>query len=308
MEVGSGTVLAGLMKRLRPDADRLQRRGQRGRAGRSSRAGAVIKYDHDIASARQARDRDRHQQERRRDRARDRAGAGRSRARMSRWPVTRRWRGRSRGRGNRAQGRQALAAQCDVADAAQVEKFVSAGLDNLGQFGYSSEQRRDDARCLLLRMSEEDWDTVLDSNLKGAFLMTRAALKPMIKQRRGKIVNITRVMGLIANPGQANYSASKAGIIGFTRTVAKEVGSRNIQVNAVAPGFVETAMTETLGEDVKKAIIKDIPAGRLGTPEDVAGAVVFLCSPRSGLYHRADTDRRRRHDYLDHSNRKPEQI
>ena len=101
----------------------------------------------------------------------------------------------------------------------------------------------------------------------------------MIKQRGGKIVNITRVMGLIANPGQANYSASKAGIIGFTRTVAKEVGSRNIQVNAVAPGFVETALTETLSEDLKKTIIKDIPAGRLGTPEDVAGAVVFLCSP-----------------------------
>ena len=128
-------------------------------------------------------------------------------------------------------------------------------------------------------MSEQDWDTVIDGNLKGTFLMTRAALKPMIKQRGGKIVNITSVMGLIANPGQANYSASKAGIIGFTRTVAKEVGSRNIQVNAVAPGFMETAMTETLGEDVKKTIIKDIPAGRLGTPEDVAGVVVFLCSP-----------------------------
>jgi 3-oxoacyl-[acyl-carrier protein] reductase len=130
-------------------------------------------------------------------------------------------------------------------------------------------------------MSEEDWDAVLDSNLKGAFLMTRAALKPLIKQKRGKIVNITSVMGLIANPGQANYSASKAGLIGFTRTVAKEVASRNIQVNAVAPGFTETAMTEKLNDELKAAAVKQIPAGRFGTPEDVAQSVLFLCSPAS---------------------------
>jgi 3-oxoacyl-[acyl-carrier protein] reductase len=128
-------------------------------------------------------------------------------------------------------------------------------------------------------MSEDDWDTVLDTNLKGAFLMTRASLKPMIKQRRGKIVNITSVMGLIANPGQANYCASKAGLIALTKTVAKEVGSRNIQVNAVAPGFIQTAMTDKLGEDQRAAILKQVPAGRLGQPEDVAGVVAFLCSP-----------------------------
>ena len=181
----------------------------------------------------------------------------------------------------RARGRQALAAQCNVADAAQVEKFVSEVLTTWGSLDILVNNAGTTRDALTLRMSEQDWDTVLDGNLKGTFLMTRAALKPMFKQRRGKIVNITSVMGLIANPGQANYSASKAGIIGFTRTVAKEYGSRNIQVNAVAPGFVETALTETLGEDVKKGIIKDIPAGRLGTPEDVAGAVVFLCSPAS---------------------------
>jgi 3-oxoacyl-[acyl-carrier protein] reductase len=178
----------------------------------------------------------------------------------------------------RARGRQSLAFQCDVADAAQVEKFISGVLTTWGTLDIVVNNAGTTRDALTIRMSEQDWDTVIDGNLKGTFLMTRAALKPMIKQRSGKIVNITSVMGLIANPGQANYSASKAGIIGFTRTVAKEVGSRNIQVNAVAPGFVETALTETLGEDLKKAIIKDIPAGRLGTSEDIAGVVVFLCS------------------------------
>jgi len=119
---------------------------------------------------------------------------------------------------------------------------------------------------------------VLDTNLKGTFLVTRAAIKPMMKARHGKIVNITSVMGLIGNPGQANYSASKAGIIGFTRTVAKEVGSRGIQVNAVAPGFIETAMTESLAPELKDTVIKQIPAGRLGHPDDVARVVTFLCS------------------------------
>jgi 3-oxoacyl-[acyl-carrier protein] reductase len=178
----------------------------------------------------------------------------------------------------RAKGRQALPFQCDVSDAAQVEKFVSEVLTTWRTLDIVVNNAGTTRDALTLRMSEQDWDTVLDGNLKGTFLMTRAALKPMIKQRGGKIVNITSVMGLIANPGQANYSASKAGIIGFTRTVAKEVGSRNIQVNAIAPGFVETALTETLSEELRKSIIKDIPAGRLGTPEDVAGVVVFLCS------------------------------
>jgi 3-oxoacyl-[acyl-carrier protein] reductase len=132
---------------------------------------------------------------------------------------------------------------------------------------------------LVMRMSEEDWDTVMDTNLKGTFLVTRAAIKPMMKARHGKIVNITSVMGLVGNPGQANYSASKAGIIGFTRTVAKEVGSRGIQVNAVAPGFIETAMTESLKAELKDTVIKQIPAGRLGHPDDVARVVTFLCLP-----------------------------
>ena len=179
----------------------------------------------------------------------------------------------------RGKGRQAIGAQCDVANAAQVEELVGQVLTTWGSLDIVVNNAGTTRDALTLRMSEADWDTVLDGNLKGTFLMTRAALKPMVKQRRGKIVNIASVMGLIGNPGQANYSASKAGIIGMTRSVAKEVGSRNIQINVIAPGFIETALTSTLSDDVKKGIVKDIPAGRLGTPEDVAGVVVFLCSP-----------------------------
>lgn len=181
----------------------------------------------------------------------------------------------------RALGRQGLAAQCSVAEAADVEKFIGQVLTTWGSLDIVVNNAGTTRDGLVLRMSEEDWDTVLDSNLKGAFLMTRAALKCLVKQRRGKIVNITSVMGMMANPGQANYSASKAGLIGFTRTVAKEVASRNIQVNAVAPGFIETAMTSNLSEDLRASAVKQIPAGRLGSPEDVAQAVLFLCSPVS---------------------------
>ena len=144
---------------------------------------------------------------------------------------------------------------------------------------------------LLVRMSEEDWDTVMDGNLKGTFLMTRAALKPMIKQRRGKIVNITSVMGLIGNPGQANYSASKAGIIGFTRTVAKEVGSRNIQVNAVAPGFIETALTETLTRGDATGDPQRYSGGSSGYPGRCRGRRGLSLLPRRGLHDRPDADR-----------------
>jgi len=127
-------------------------------------------------------------------------------------------------------------------------------------------------------MSEEDWDAVLDANLKGTFLCTRAAAKLMIKQRSGRIINITSVMGQVGNPGQANYSASKAGIVGFTRTVARELGSRGITVNAVAPGFIETNMTDALKEEARAQILTKVPLNRLGTPEDVGGVVAFLAS------------------------------
>ena len=194
--------------------------------------------------------------------------------------------GRGGGDCRRSDG-SAIAAQCNVADAADVEKFVGQVLTSWGSLDIVVNNAGTTRDGLLLRMSEDDWDTVLDSNLKGTFLMTRAALKPMVKQRQGKIVNITSVMGLIANPGQANYSASKAGLIGFTRTAAKEVASRNIQINAVAPGFIETAMTGSMKDELKASVLKEVPAGRLGLPEDVANAVLFLCSPAARVISQA---------------------
>lgn len=131
---------------------------------------------------------------------------------------------------------------------------------------------------LLLRMSEKDWDLVLDVNLKSVFNCTQAVLKPMIKQRDGSIVNISSVVGQIGNASQVNYSASKAGIMGFTKSIAREVASRNITINAVAPGYIETEMTALLPEEVKQAFMSQIPLGRLGSTEDVAGAVYWLCS------------------------------
>jgi len=135
---------------------------------------------------------------------------------------------------------------------------------------------------LLMRMSEDAWDAVLDINLKGCFLCTKAVIPEMARQRYGRIINITSVAGFMGNPGQANYSASKAGIVGFTKTVAREYASRGITVNAVAPGFIETAMTDVLNEKIKEEIKKLIPIGRFGKVEDIANAVLFLASPESG--------------------------
>ena len=134
---------------------------------------------------------------------------------------------------------------------------------------------------LLLRMTEKDFDDVISANLKSVFNYTKAILKPMIQQRYGRIVNIASVVGLIGNPGQANYVASKAGVIGFTKAMARELASRNITVNAVAPGFIETSMTQKLDEKQREALLKNVPLGRMGTPEDVAKVVGFLCSPEA---------------------------
>lgn len=134
---------------------------------------------------------------------------------------------------------------------------------------------------LLIRMSEDDFDAVVDINLKGTFLCTKAAIKDMMKARKGRIINITSIVGVAGNPGQANYCASKAGIIGFTKSVAKEYGGKGVTVNAVAPGFIQTAMTDALPENVKEAYLKQIALGRFGTPEDIANVVEFLASDKA---------------------------
>ena len=131
---------------------------------------------------------------------------------------------------------------------------------------------------LIMRMSEDDWDAVLDTNLKGAFLTSKAAIRPMLRARAGRIVNLTSVVGLVGNAGQANYAAAKAGLVGLTKTLAKEVGSRGITVNAVAPGFIDTRLTDVLPTEIKEQLLKQTPLGRFGSPQDVAGAVAFLVS------------------------------
>jgi 3-oxoacyl-[acyl-carrier protein] reductase len=141
---------------------------------------------------------------------------------------------------------------------------------------------------LLLRMKQQDWDDVIQTNLTAVFRLTKGCLRRMMKERRGRIVNITSVVGLTGNAGQVNYAAAKAGLLGFTKSLAKELASRNITVNAVAPGFIDTDMTRGLSEEQRTALRAQIPAGRLGTPEDVAGAVLYLCSP-AAAYVTGDT-------------------
>jgi 3-oxoacyl-[acyl-carrier protein] reductase len=135
---------------------------------------------------------------------------------------------------------------------------------------------------LLLRMSEEDWDAILDTNLKSVYRMSKSCLRAMTKARKGRIISIASVVGAAGNPGQANYAAAKAGIMGFSKSLAREVGSRNITVNAVAPGFIETDMTRALSEQQRTALLGQIPLGRLGRPDDIAQAVAFLASPAAG--------------------------
>ena len=176
------------------------------------------------------------------------------------------------------QGGEAVAVRADVAVEADADALCARALEAFGKADILVNNAGMTRDGLLLRMSDADWDQVLDTNLKGAFHCTRAFARPMIRQRWGRIVNIASVIGLIGNAGQANYAASKAGLLGFTKAVAKELASRHITVNAVAPGFIETAMTDSLGEKVREGLLAQIPMGRLGTAEDVAHAVGYLCS------------------------------
>jgi 3-oxoacyl-[acyl-carrier protein] reductase len=179
-------------------------------------------------------------------------------------------------------GDRALGVACDVSDRTLIDAAIGATEKGLGPVDILVNNAGITRDNLLLRMSEAEWDEVLDANLKGAFHTTQAVLKGMMKRRSGRIINITSIIGLTGNKGQANYAASKAGLIGFTKSVAKEYGSRGILVNAIAPGFIETDMTSGLPEDLRKAMLAGIVLGRLGQPADVAGAVLFLASELSG--------------------------
>jgi len=178
----------------------------------------------------------------------------------------------------RNMGQRALELSGNVTVADEVNDFVKKAADEFGRIDILVNNAGITRDTLLLRMKEEDWDAVLNVNLKGAFLCTKAVSRIMMKQRYGRIVSISSVIGLMGNPGQANYGASKAGIIGFSKSVARELGSRGITCNAVAPGFIETQMTDALPEDMKKELINQIPLGRIGNPQDVADAVLFLVS------------------------------
>jgi len=179
-------------------------------------------------------------------------------------------------------GVKTMALRIDVASSREVITAFEEILKEFGRLDILVNNAGITRDSLLLRMKEEDWDAVIDVNLKGVFLCAKEAVKAMAKQRYGRIVNIASVVAFMGNPGQANYSASKAGIVGLTKTLAKEYASRGITANAVAPGFITTAMTDALPENVKEEMKKAIPMARFGTIEDVANAVVFLASPSSG--------------------------
>ena len=177
-----------------------------------------------------------------------------------------------------AEGGQAFAVALDVADRASVDAALKTILDAQGRIDVLVNNAGITRDNLMLRMKQEEWDAVIATNLTGTFLCTQAALKPMIKQRSGRIVNVTSVVGLTGNAGQANYAASKAGIVGFTKAVAREVASRSITVNAIAPGFIETDMTGAMTDKAKEAITSQVPLGRVGRPDDIAATVAFLVS------------------------------
>ena len=181
-----------------------------------------------------------------------------------------------------ALGVQALAVQGNVADADAVKALFDAALEKFGAIDILVNNAGITRDNLLMLHKEEDFDAVVDTNLKGAFLCMKAAVRPMMKQRRGRTISLSSVVGLRGNAGQVNYAASKAGVIGMTKSLAKELAGRNITVNAVAPGFIDTDMTAVLPDKAKEAILSSIPMARLGAAEDVASAVAFLASDEAG--------------------------
>lgn len=181
----------------------------------------------------------------------------------------------------RSAGAESIAVQADVSRQEDVDRLINTTLEHFGRIDILVNNAGITRDTLLLRMKETDWDAVMATNLKGVFLCTKGVSKGMLKQRSGVIINISSVVGLSGNAGQANYAAAKAGIIGFTKSVAREFASRGIRVNAVAPGYIFTDMTGTLPEGTQSEILKGIPLGRIGQPEDVAKAVRFLVSPEA---------------------------
>ena len=175
-------------------------------------------------------------------------------------------------------GGEAIAVQANVADADSVQSLMKAAVDTFGSLDILVNNAGITRDNLLMRMKESEWDDVLDTNLKGVFLCTKAVTRQMMKQRAGRIINISSIVGVAGNAGQANYVAAKAGVIGLTKTTAQELASRNILVNAIAPGFITTEMTDALPEELREAMLKQIPLARLGQPEDIAKAVAFFAS------------------------------
>ncbi|MEO1765628.1 3-oxoacyl-ACP reductase FabG [Thiobacter aerophilum] len=169
----------------------------------------------------------------------------------------------------------------DVRDGAAIERVLGAIRSTFGEVSILVNNAGITRDTLLMRMKEQEWDEIMDTNLKSVFRLSQAVLRPMTKARYGRIISIASVVGAMGNAGQTNYAAAKAGIMGFTKSLAREVGSRNITVNCVAPGFIDTDMTRALPEAQREALLAHIPLGRLGTPEDVAGAVAFLASPKA---------------------------
>ena len=180
-------------------------------------------------------------------------------------------------------GGEAVAIQADVSNGSQAEALIKSTIDTFGQIDILVNNAGTTRDKLIMKMKDEDWDVVLSSNLSSVYNCSKAVVRPMMKKRSGRIINITSVVGLTGQAGQTNYAASKAGIIGFTKSLAKEVGSRNITVNAIAPGFIPTALTDVLPEQQIQAIIETTPVGRLGTIEEVAAAVLFLASDEAAF-------------------------
>ncbi len=181
----------------------------------------------------------------------------------------------------RDSGRECIAFKTDVTDLKQVQDMVDKILDKFKKLDILINNAGITKDNLILRMSEEDWDKVISVNLKGCFICTKAASRVMLKQRFGKIINLASIIGIMGNAGQANYSASKAGIIGLTKSIAKELAPRGVSVNAIAPGFIKTEMTDRLPEDIQKRMLSAIPLARFGTPKDVANLALFLSSESS---------------------------